>query len=225
MEIISNCAQRFPASTPQKGWYRVLLMARWWSRRQTSSALKKITSAPKTTGSGRTHSHTRTRRQAPPGTPFWTRSQQARSSRRASRSWPRRGTRRMSSISRRRMRGSNRRAFSDRAGAPSVRTLQRTSRSCLRVPRADALKVALLGPFDVLNGHASDPRHAGRGETHLQGVEGSESPCRARPGGHSTFGWVKESPNGSPVRACMHADLQAVLPIYWKSVASGVTQK
>ena len=103
---------------------------------------------------------------------------------------------------------------SDRAGAPSV-----------RVPRADALKVALLGPFDVLNGHASDPRLAGRGETHLQGVEGSESPCRARPGGHSTFGWVKESPDGSPVRACMHADLQAVLPIYWKSVASGVTQK
>ena len=40
-----------------------------------------------------------------------------------------------------------------------------------------------------------------------------------------TYGWVKEGPNGSPVRACMHADLQVVLPIYWKSMACGVMQK
>ena len=222
MEIISNCAQKVPRFDAAKR-----LVPCTSHGALVEPATNKLCIEENNFGTedhrfgSNAFPHTRTRRQAPPGTPFWTRSQQARSSRRASRSWPRRGTRRMSSISRRRIQP----PCLWSAGAPSVRTLQRSSRSCLRVPWADALKVALLGPFDVLNGHASDPRHAGRGETHLQGVEGSESPCRARPGGHSTFGWVKESPNGSPVRACMHADLQAVLPIYWKSMACGVMQK
>ena len=112
MEIISNCAQKVPRFDAAKR-----LVPCTSHGALVEPATNKLCIEENNFGTedhrfgSNAFPHTRTRRQAPPGTPFWTRSQQARSSRRASRSWPRRGTRRMSSISRRRMRGSNRRAF------------------------------------------------------------------------------------------------------------------
>ena len=139
MEIISNCAQKVPRFDAAKR-----LVPCTSHGALVEPATNKLCIEENNFGTedhrfgSNAFPHTRTRRQAPPGTPFWTRSQQARSSRRASRSWPRRGTRRMSSISRRRIQppclrivpGTERADFAANFTLMFARATGRRSQSC-----------------------------------------------------------------------------------------------